>query len=96
MASEYDAKVSEIVIQIKPQLEDKSGKTFETIEVVQYKTQQVDGTNYCVKARAKGADGAEQIVHLMIHQSPEGDLELSEHQLNKQLEDEIRFGCCCA
>lgn len=48
-AKEANPKISEIVQKIKPALESKSGKTFESLEPLSYKTQVVAGTNYFVK-----------------------------------------------
>ena len=44
-----DDEITNVVDKIKPVLEEKSGLKFETIEVVNYRTQVVAGRNYFVK-----------------------------------------------
>lgn len=47
--SERDSEVDEVVEKIKPILEEKSGKKFESLEVIHYRPQTVAGKNYFVK-----------------------------------------------
>lgn len=88
---EKDDEVTEVVEKIKVELEAKSGKKFESLEVIHYRPQLVAGKNYFVKARAKEVGGADQIVHLRIYKPLRGDLELTAYQLDKQLEDELKY-----
>lgn len=46
---EKDDKVVNIVNEIKPLLEAKTNKKYVSLEVLNYKTQVVAGTNYFVK-----------------------------------------------
>lgn len=88
---EVDDEVNEVMAKVKPMFEEASGKKFETLEVIHYKTQVVAGRNYFVKAKAKETDGREQIVHLRIWQKLNGELELTAHQLDRQADEELQY-----
>lgn len=46
---ERDNTVVDVVNEIKPLLEERTGKKYSSLEVIHYKTQVVAGTNYFVK-----------------------------------------------
>lgn len=46
---ERDSDIEQIVEKMRPVLEEKSGKKFESLEPVNYKTQLVAGRNFFVK-----------------------------------------------
>lgn len=59
---EKNDEVSEIVERIRPTLEEKSGLKFEAIEVLNFRTQTVAGTNFFIKVGCTGQSLASYIV----------------------------------
>lgn len=88
---EKDDEVSEVVSKVKPQLEEQSGRKFELLDVIHYRTQVVAGKNYFAKVKAREVGGAEQIVHLRVWKTLSGALELSAYQLNLGAGDELKY-----
>lgn len=86
-----DDEVTDVVKQIKPLLEAKTNTKYEYLEVVSYKTQIVAGKNYFVKAKAKPENGAESIIHLRIYRDLSRKLELTAHETDKSLNDELKW-----
>lgn len=60
---EKDSDVVEVVNKIKPLLEQKTGKKYSSLEVINYKTQVVAGTNFFVKVSTF------MIVHVILFYS---------------------------
>ncbi|XP_009458816.1 PREDICTED: cystatin-B [Nipponia nippon] len=76
--------------QVKPQLEEKEGKTFDVFTAVEFKTQVVAGTNYFIKVHV----GNDEFVHLRVFRSlPHENRPLSLHsyQSSKTRHDELAF-----
>jgi cystatin-A/B len=89
--TEKDEEVTQVVDAIKPELEKKSGKQFESLEVIHYRPQTVAGKNYFVKARAKETNGETQIVHLRIYKHFRGNISLTAFQLDKKEDDVLAY-----
>ncbi|XP_025917269.1 cystatin-B-like [Apteryx rowi] len=76
--------------QVKPQLEEKEGKTFNVFTAVEFKTQVVAGTNYFIKVHV----GNDEFVHLRVFRSlPHENKPLSLHsyQSSKTKHDELTY-----
>ncbi|XP_009573983.1 PREDICTED: cystatin-B, partial [Fulmarus glacialis] len=76
--------------QVKPQLEEKEGKTFDVFTAVEFKTQVVAGTNYFIKVHV----GNDEFMHLRVFRSlPHENKPLSLHsyQSSKTKHDELAF-----
>ncbi|PKU37077.1 hypothetical protein llap_12622 [Limosa lapponica baueri] len=76
--------------QVKPQLEEKEGKTFDVFTAVEFKTQVVAGTNYFIKVHV----GNDEFMHLRVFRSlPHENKPLSLHsyQSSKAKHDELTF-----
>uniref|UniRef100_A0A6G1SLW5 Cystatin-B n=1 Tax=Aceria tosichella TaxID=561515 RepID=A0A6G1SLW5_9ACAR len=86
---EPDEDICKLVDGIKADLETGSGKKFETLKPVRVRPRFVSGKHMFVKAKAKKADGTEQIIHVKIFEPVSGPLELKAYQLNHQPEDEL-------
>ncbi|XP_066031605.1 cystatin-B-like [Chamaea fasciata] len=79
-----------MVEQVKAQLEEKEGKTFDVFTAVEFKTQLVAGTNYFIKVHV----GNEEFVHLRVFKSlPHENEQLSLHsyQSSKTKHDELAY-----
>nr|XP_009930698.1 PREDICTED: cystatin-B-like [Opisthocomus hoazin] len=75
---------------VKPQLEEKEGKTFDVFTAVEFKTQVVAGTNYFIKVHV----GNDEFMHLRVFRSlPHENQPLSLHsyQSSKTKHDELAF-----
>nr|XP_021148294.1 cystatin-B [Columba livia] len=78
------------VAEVKPQLEEKEGKTFDVFTAVEFKTQVVAGTNYFIKVHV----GNDEFMHLRVFKSlPHENKPLSLHsyQSSKTKHDELAF-----
>ncbi|XP_053792480.1 cystatin-B-like [Vidua macroura] len=79
-----------IAEQVKAQLEEKEGKTFDVFNAVEFKTQLVAGTNYFIKVHV----GNEEFMHLRVFKSlPHENEQLSLHsyQGSKTKHDELAY-----
>nr|CAD20980.1 cystatin [Lepidoglyphus destructor] len=82
-----DAEVIEICSTIRPHLETKVGRTFETFEPISYRTQVVNGVNYFIKIRV----GDNHYVHARVHRAFSGETNLHGYQDNKGEQDELEY-----
>uniref|UniRef100_A0A8C9UEF2 Cystatin B n=1 Tax=Serinus canaria TaxID=9135 RepID=A0A8C9UEF2_SERCA len=76
--------------QVKAQIEEKEGKTFDVFTAVEFKTQLVAGTNYFIKVHV----GNEEFMHLRVFKSlPHENEQLSLHsyQGSKTKHDELAY-----
>ncbi|KFV19493.1 Cystatin-B, partial [Tauraco erythrolophus] len=76
--------------QVKPQLEEKEGKTFDVFTATEFRTQMVAGVNYFIKVHV----GNEEFLHLRVFQSlPQENKPLSLHsyQSSKKKHDELAY-----
>ncbi|NWW84523.1 CYTB protein, partial [Rhynochetos jubatus] len=76
--------------KVKPQLEEKEGKTFDVFTAVEFKSQVVAGTNYFIKVHV----GNEEFVHLWVFRSlphMNKPLCLHSYQSSKTKHDELDF-----
>lgn len=85
---EPNEAVVEILATIRPQLEDKLGKTFEEYTPVHHKTQLVNGVNYFIKIRV-GSDNDH--IHVRVHKAFNGDITLHSIQENKTAQEEVDY-----
>ncbi|XP_009285442.1 PREDICTED: cystatin-B [Aptenodytes forsteri] len=75
---------------VKPQLEEKEGKTFDVFTAVEFKTQVVAGTNFFIKVHV----GNDEFMHLRVFRSLPHDnkpLSLHSYQSSKTKHDELAF-----
>ncbi|KAK2528298.1 cystatin-B [Columba livia] len=83
-------ETQQIAEEVKPQLEEKEGKTFDVFTAVEFKTQVVAGTNYFIKVHV----GNDEFMHLRVFKSlPHENKPLSLHsyQSSKTKHDELAF-----
>ncbi|XP_061861733.1 cystatin-B [Colius striatus] len=83
-------ETQQIADKVKPQIEEKEGKTFDVFNAVEFKTQVVAGTNYFIKVHV----GNDEYVHLRVFQSlPHENKPLSLHsyQSSKTKHDQLTF-----
>ncbi|XP_037244867.1 cystatin-B-like [Falco rusticolus] len=76
--------------EVKPQLEEKEGKTFDVFTAVEFKTQVVAGTNYFIKVHV----GNDEFMHLRVFRSlPHENKPLSLHsyQSSKTRHDDLAY-----
>ena len=81
-------EIQEIANKVKPQLEEKTKKTYEKFEAVEYKSQVVAGINYYIKVHV----GGNSYVHIIVFQNlPQLNepLKLSGYQVDKTKDDEL-------
>ncbi|KAM9278050.1 cystatin-B-like [Cariama cristata] len=84
------AETQQIADEVKPQLEEKEGRTFDVFTAVEFKTQVVAGTNYFIKVHV----GNDKFMHLRVFRSlPHENKPLSLHsyQSSKTKHDELAF-----
>ncbi|KAM9205260.1 cystatin-B-like [Mergus octosetaceus] len=84
------SETQKIADEVKPQLEEKEGKTFDVFTAVEFKTQVVAGTNYFIKVHV----GNDEFVHLRVFKSlPHENKLLSLHgyQSSKLKHDELTY-----
>ncbi|XP_009555127.2 cystatin-B [Cuculus canorus] len=83
-------ETQQIAEEVKPQLEEKEGKTFDVFTAVEFKTQVVAGTNYFIKVHV----GNDEFLHLRVFRSlPHENKPLSLHsyQSSKTKHDELTY-----
>ncbi|XP_017670168.1 cystatin-B-like [Chiroxiphia lanceolata] len=83
-------ETQQIVQEVKSQLEEKEGKTFDVFTAVEFKTQMVAGTNYFIKVHV----GNDEFMHLRVFKSlPQENKPLSLHsyQGSKTKHDELAY-----
>ncbi|XP_061310166.1 cystatin-B [Pezoporus flaviventris] len=83
-------ETQQIVDEVRSQLEEKEGKTFDVFTAVEFKTQVVAGTNYFIKVHV----GNDEFMHLRVFKSlPHENKPLSLHsyQSSKTKHDELSF-----
>ncbi|XP_054044706.1 cystatin-B-like [Rissa tridactyla] len=83
-------ETQQIADEVKPQIEEKEGKTFDVFTAVEFKTQVVAGTNYFIKVHV----GNDEFMHLRVFRSlPHENKPLSLHsyQSSKTKHDELAF-----
>ncbi|XP_069722355.1 cystatin-B-like isoform X1 [Phaenicophaeus curvirostris] len=83
-------ETQQIAEEVKPQLEEKEGKTFDVFTAVEFKTQVVAGTNYFIKVHV----GNDEFLHLRVFRSlPHENKPLSLHsyQSSKTKDDELAY-----
>uniref|UniRef100_I3LDP2 Cystatin domain-containing protein n=1 Tax=Sus scrofa TaxID=9823 RepID=I3LDP2_PIG len=81
-------EIQEIATTVKSQLEEKTNKTYEKFEAVEYKSQVVAGINYYIKVHL----GGNSYVHIKVFKSlpyQNKPLELSGYQVDKTKDDEL-------
>ncbi|KAM6309816.1 cystatin-B-like isoform 1-T1 [Podargus strigoides] len=79
-----------VVLKVKPQIEEKEGKTFDVFTAVEFKTQVVAGTNYFIKVHV----GNDEFLHLRVFRSlphEEKPLSLHSYQSSKTKHDELAY-----
>ncbi|XP_040428696.1 cystatin-B-like [Cygnus olor] len=84
------SETQKIADEVKPQLEEKEGKTFDVFTAVEFKAQVVAGTNYFIKVHV----GNDEFVHLRVFKSlPHENKPLSLHgyQSSKTKHDELTY-----
>ena len=84
------AETQQIVQEVKAQVEEKEGKTFDVFDAVEYKTQVVAGTLYFIKVHI----GNEEYLHLRVLRSLPHEnkpLTLTSHQSKKAKHDELAY-----
>ncbi|XP_027509298.1 cystatin-B-like [Corapipo altera] len=83
-------ETQQIVQEVKSQLEEKEGKTFDVFTAVEFKTQVVAGINYFIKVHV----GNDEFMHLRVFKSlPQENKPLSLHsyQSSKTKHDELAY-----
>ncbi|XP_027586091.1 cystatin-B-like [Pipra filicauda] len=83
-------ETQQIVREVKSQLEEKEGKTFDVFTAVEFKTQMVAGINYFIKVHV----GNDEFMHLRVFKSlPQENkpLSLDGYQGSKTKHDELAY-----
>ncbi|KAM6162741.1 cystatin-A [Erethizon dorsatum] len=82
-------EIQEIANKVKPQLEEKTNKSYQEFTAEEYKSQVVAGVNYYIKIRVDD----HSYVHIKVFEPLPGQnedaLELSGYQTGKSKEDEL-------
>ncbi|XP_062984966.1 cystatin-A [Elgaria multicarinata webbii] len=84
------AETQQLAQEVKAQVEEKEGKSFEVFIAVEFKTQMVAGTNYFIKVHV----GNEEYLHVRIFKSlphEKKPLTLTSYQSKKAKQDELTY-----
>lgn len=84
---EATEEVQSLLDQVKSDVEEAGGKTFETFTAVSFKTQVVAGVNYFVKVKV----GEGKYIHVRIYKHFSGTVSFSSFQDDKTEEDPIEY-----
>ncbi|XP_060092258.1 cystatin-B-like [Heteronotia binoei] len=79
-----------LFLQVKAEVEEKEGKTFEVFDAVEFKTQLVAGKNYFIKVLI----GNDKYLHLRIYESLPHENKppaLTSYQSNKEKHEELSY-----
>ncbi|XP_062905925.1 cystatin-B-like [Mobula hypostoma] len=83
-------EVQQLADSVKPQVEEKAGKTFDTFVVTVYKTQVVAGINHFFKIHVGGSD----YIHVKVYEKLPchgSEKEVLGIQNNKSKDEELTF-----
>uniref|UniRef100_A0A670JUB5 Cystatin domain-containing protein n=1 Tax=Podarcis muralis TaxID=64176 RepID=A0A670JUB5_PODMU len=78
------------ILQVKGQVEEKEGRSFEVFEAVEFKTQIVAGINYFIKVHI----GNDEFLHVRVYKRLPHEnkpLELTSYQSKKAKHDELAY-----
>ncbi|XP_061494103.1 cystatin-B-like [Rhineura floridana] len=84
------AETQQIVQEVKPQVEEKEGRSFEVFNAVEFKTQIVAGINYFIKVHV----GNDEFLHIRVFKSLPHEnkpLALNSYQSQKGKHDELAY-----
>ncbi|XP_072354269.1 cystatin-B-like [Scyliorhinus torazame] len=89
--SAVTSEIQAIVRSLKPEVEEKIGRSLAVYHAISYRSQVVAGTNYFVKVVV---DDGDEYIHLRVFQPlpNSGDkLSLASYETGKKLFDEIEY-----
>nr|XP_028568597.1 cystatin-B-like [Podarcis muralis] len=84
------AETQQIAQEVKGQVEEKEGRSFEVFEAVEFKTQIVAGINYFIKVHI----GNDEFLHVRVYKRLPHEnkpLELTSYQSKKAKHDELAY-----
>lgn len=83
-----DSDIQTIVDQVKNDVQEKTGKSYDTFKAVKYTSQVVAGMNYKIKVHTGGSD----YVHIKVYRgvgANQGNLTVSEVEEGKSENDNL-------